>query len=63
MDGIVYSMDISLNKSWELVKDREAWHAAIHGVAKNWIQERLNNNNKQVTESIRRHMKRQNFLN
>ena len=50
MDGISNSMDISLSKSGELVKDREAWHAAVHGVTKNWIQKRLNNN-KQVTES------------
>jgi len=31
-------MDISLRKPWEIVKDREAWHAAAHGVAKNWKQ-------------------------
>jgi len=38
LDGTTVSMDMSLSRLWEIVKDRESWRAAVHGVTKSWTQ-------------------------
>ena len=38
LDGITVAVDMNLGKLWEMVRGREAWHAAVHGVAKSWTR-------------------------
>ena len=51
MDHIINSLDMSLSKLQEMVKDREVWHAAIHGAAESDMTERLNNNKENIVST------------
>ena len=50
MDGITDETDINVGKFWEMVRNREAWHAAVHGVAELYTAGWLNNNNDHPTK-------------
>ena len=57
LDDITGSVDTSLSKRQEIVKEKEAWYAAVHGVAKSQIQQQLNNN-EQKKKSENKHFKK-----
>ena len=50
VDSITFSMDMNLSRLWDILKERESWHAAVHGVAKywSWLHMLLKNNNKDL---------------
>ena len=56
LEVITDSMDMNLGKLREMVKDREAWHAAVHGVAKSWTR-RVNNKQQKHTKYFWHHVK------
>ena len=53
MDGITDSMDMSVSKLWELVMDREAWRAAVHGAAKRGLRENIKHTQRNLDTIIR----------
>ena len=48
LDGTINSVDMNLSKLWKIVKDREAWCAAVHGVTKSWTQLSIIHNNNNI---------------